>query len=772
VGTLSITDQIVDWSDTLPSKDKFGISDVVPMSNWYRFSPRRYPTEILRMSDWAQITSSRHGTITDWQFRPDYRILIDNYDGNYATTNWHGREHQFNSIHKSIKHWTGDLEVGNWGPQLADPDNELWGSLYGTGLESRGRSIKLNAMINDRPLTYVSQFTGDLQRTQWQNGIVTFDIKDKLRELPNRSFVYDYLNCGSTNGAQTWGVVKKIVGTQVMIDDFGDMTYVERKAKGRSVLESIFTGVVGGVLGFVAGGPAGAVMGFMGGFADKPPTSDKLIGGYYQIQDYNAIPDDMVSSGQKVKFYPGSVCGLATNSNGYLYTQPEKTIAGGTFAYGLYGTLSFAASDINGINVGDYLYTRRPLAFTGSPNQIIKSILTGSNIDKPYGTGGDSVIYPKTPGGVVNFIWIKPDFDSNWDTEFANLELVELSNVIDQDTSPFNLIKEITQETQVSFYINENNQFVVRTVRPRGFTDTSVATYSEGNNILDGFQYTRGVDEAKAGFRMFYSFIGDSAGAAYEGGFNKKIEIPYNTLPGVTEWTEVKSKWIQKDEDAKIIGWRARVNEENGIDRAILPTTLFGVIQNVTDSIRVSHRTGSLTSRLFEIEGYDKDFGNNKVTLQLIDAQRLYGRGICKWSGTPAQYDNGYSGYSYTGVFTGLGTLGQISGTFNSWDTEIALASPSLWQSFIGNYMAFGSNSNNGIEIVQLTEIKAGVGIFRRAMFNTISQTYFNDYAYNLGPSSSDKYGNPVVNSYAGSTYRLATTYGIPSPIGTSFRFF
>jgi hypothetical protein len=718
--------------------------------------------EILAVSDEIAIISSRHATITDWNFTPSYKLLYDDGNG-WATTSWTLRIDSYSSIKRSLKHWTGDLVVGNWGPSFVDHDNELWGSLYGNGSEARGKSIKLRAMISSAPLTYVSQFTGNIQQTKWRDARVSFDIKDKLKDLPNKKFIWDYQNLGSSNGLKTWGIVTRIVGTDVMFDDYGDMAWIERKVKGRSVFQTLISGVIGGVVGFVSGGPVGAGVGFFTGVAANPPESDKLMGAYWQVQDYDAIPDDLVRSGQKVKFHPGSLSGIATNSSGELFSLPEKTITGGTFTYGIHGTLSFSANDISGISIGDYIYVRRPIVLAGGPNEILTALLTGSNVDSPYKVGGERIVYPKTPGGVCTFISEPSDFASDWSSELSIVNLFEVSKIITEETSPFEELKELVKELQISFFLDEDDKFSARSVRPRGINATNVATYSEGKNILDGFSFTRGLEDAKAGFRIFYDHQGNIESTPYSGGFTKKLEVSYSAIPGVSEWTEVQSKWIRRDEDAQIIAWRARCSEEDGVDKVELPTTLYGAIHNVGDLIRITHRMGSLTSKLFEIESYDKDFGESRVNLEAIDAERLQGRGVGKWSGTAGAYDAGLSGYSYSGLSSGTmeENAGSTSGTLLSWGTEVGINNPTIWTKHIGKYFCIGSNINSYTEIVKLTNVANGTLQLARAQVHTLSRTYFpNEILYELGQSLDL------------AAYRFATTTTIPSTIGTSFRFF
>ena len=736
-------------SDSHPKSAYKSENDILNSSDSIRTSPFRH-VETLKISDEFHTHDFHIGTITDWQFTPDYKVLIEDGDG-FATTNWHGRINSYSNIRKSTKHWTGDFEIGNWTPEFVDEYNELYGSMYGGTNDFRMKEIRLSAMIRTTPLIYTPQFQGQIVKTTWTDGMVSFDTKDKMKDLPSRNFVFDYANLGSTDGKLVWGRVTKVFGTQVMFDDKGDMTYIERKKPGVSFLQSLTSGVLGGIVGAIGGGWAGFGALFANGFLHNLPTSDINQGGYYKVTDYNAIPDDTVRSGAKIKFLQGSYSGIATNSNSPLAFGTEYTINGGTMRNGYLGT--FAIDTTDGINIGNFVYARKPIVYRGSPKTIIEALLCGSNIDYKYGT---------------------EDFADNWDDELKSMELMDISNIIaiDSNSTPFEEVKGICKELQLSFFINEDNKFAVRSIRPRGLINSGdCATYTQALNILDGFSFERGSEEAIAGVKFYYGYVGENNGA-FKNGFNKCITMNNsNSIEGITTWEEIQSKWIHFDDDAKTIAWRIQMDKGRGVDRINLPTTLYGVQHNLSDLIRVTHNTGSLHSRLFEIESYDKSFDDSTVTLQAVDVERTYGYGNCLWeTGSESVNTGTQSGISVCGPIGSLTQVGEInSGTllprgFANLESNILIYDSIYW----GKILCFGSIAFDKCELF----IMYGNNTFERGLFNTIARTYYaGEKIYLVGNAQYDVKGNLISDSLI-SNFRFATCMNINTNIGTSFRFF
>lgn len=783
-GTRAISDSF-SFTDTKTRYGRQAFQDNVPFSEAIRFSRRQYPVESFPITDEIGITSSRHGTITDWLFKPSYLMYFDDdNDGTYATTNWHGRIESFGAIRRDIEHWSGDIQVGNFSPTLADERNELWGSLFGSD-DARMKSVMLSAQINDRPLTYTPQFAGKLLSSEWTNGRVTFELKDNILNLPDRTFIFDYRNIGSTNKQKSWGIVKKVVGTDVMFDDYGDKKFVQVKKKGKTLLQAFGGGIIGGVVGFIGGGPIGGAIGFSNGFISNRPTSDRITRSYYEVSDFDAIPDELVSSGQKIKFYRGSVSGLAQNSNGPLADAVERVIKNGTMRWGIEGTIGFETTE--GIYVGDYMYVRVPINLSGSPKEVMEALLTGSNIDTPYKLATTTTTNP-TNGGVPTYsIQSYTDFASSWNDELQPIELMNVGKVLElENTTPFDEIKELCHDLQLSFYVDEENKFAIRSIRPRGLiADSSIATYTEGLNIRSsGFSFRKSTEKALKGVTLFYANVGETG--LYDG-YNKKLQMAFDSaITGVTEWLEIKSNWIRNDDDAKVIAWRTRLGREQGVDEINLPTSLYGVINSVTDVVRVTHRMGSITNGLFEILGYSKQFDKSNVDFKAVSVTRTYGYGNCRWSGTFGVVDStSLSGISCNGrkANSGVGTFGSLVTTLWANGTLLAAQDAGLVgiahfsDQLYGNnvrLLAFGSLVDAYTEIFAGYSLQGGALIIsQRGLFNTIPRTrYPNDIIYDLGPYTITNNGK-ISNAYvSGTTYSFGTTIGIPSNIGTSFRFF
>jgi hypothetical protein len=747
-----------------------------------KINPSKIPLTTISISETFLVNIYRPQSITDWQFSPEYRILFDDGNG-WATTTWHNNVRSYGKITKTSKHWSGEYSVGNWEIELNDPESDsgnlyadsgtyayksIWGSLYSAGSEARGKSVLLRAAIQINPFNYVSQFEGQIQDVTTENGIITLLIQDKLGGLNDKQFVWDYLNIGSSNGAHTWGRVKKIFGTQVMWDDYGDVEYIERKSPETTFWDTALSGIIGGAIGIVSAGftfGASAVLGFAGGALGNLPKSSETTQSYYKYTDYNAIPDETVASGQKVKFYSGSICAIATNSNSPLKDIQEKVITGGGFDSnsGIYGTFEFA--DTSGINIDDWVYIRRPISFSGSPDSIVKQILCGSNINTPYNA---DTVYNKYGNLVYN-----SNFGSLWNDEINNIELLNLYRMIgvDEEISPFDLLKELFSEIKVNFYIDENNKFSCRTIRPRGFSSSGIATYTTDN--IHNFQYKRSTEEVQSGFVMYYDYVGKNG--AYNNEYNRKLTLNFkNPIANISKFGTINSRWIHNEEDAKAIAYREMYNTESGVDRGVLDTTLYGVLQNTADCIRVTHPSGNISNRLFEIESYSKDFTSSKVQFSVIDAEKLYGYGNCAWS---ISFNNvtgtSLSGYSFYGHVAGqAGTLGTLLSVITPSATTAYVSPNEIWHNHVNWYCCFGSLSNSRTEVFAILSQGGNRIELQRGLFNTIRRKYnAGDQIYSICPVSKDSDGNLTPDSLVGK-FNLGTSLNINPSFGTGFRYF
>lgn len=750
------TYEIIDVATLADSRYKYGSyvkNDYVNSYHNMRYNPYRISDELSIGESFNQL-AYRMQAATSWIFSPQYRVLIDlNDTGDYATTNWHERINKHSSINKAQKHWSGKYETTEWSPEFVDENNELLGSMYSSGYDVRGKQIVLRALITDMPYTWNTQFSGKIRTTRWQDGLLTVTANDELRNLVNRKFVFDYECVGTVISGKQYGIVKAINGTSVMIDDMGNISKIERKSKIRpnylNVLFQLGLGIKNGVSGNWVG--VGINAGAMVGELSK--SGEKLDAAFTQVFDDNLIPDDTVFGANTIKFYPNSISGLANNSSNPLNNRTEYKVNGGTFVYGLYGTLN--VEDSSGINIGDYLYVQRPLIFSGNPNRIIRQILTGTNIDYPY---NDS------------------NFSDTFNSELDVLNNVALYKQIDFDSDPFKEIKELAESCQLYFYVDGSDKFSISSIDGKDIlqNNSNIATYSDvTGNILKGFGYQQSTEDAYGKLIYKYAFSKDQ--------YNRKKEFT-NQGQFNSYVKTVETKWVHNDDDAYVLGNRIHKKFGTGYETISIPTTLYGLLNNVGDLIRVTHRTGSITNKTFEIVSQAKDLDSHSITFEAENVEYINSAGYGEW-GTPFNPISGTSksGYSLIGIKTGvLGTY--TSGASNALDSRQTQYNGGLGLGALyGHYFAVGSTPYN-IEICAMTYGWLFSGIIVRGLFNTVSKPIGTaDYLYDLGPINFKfEYANVDTNfppREAFSSERLngitfATTIGINSLIGTSFNFF
>lgn len=759
--------------------DSFNIDET-----WFTERRRIYPANNIGFSDFVSYYSpNRQASFSGWHFTPSYKIFFDEIgDGTWATTNWNLRCKSYNSLSKSIRHWTGEFEVGKLKLDLINENNEIWGSLYGSSIaaECRGKQIMVRSILSYGFDEWQTQYTAEITETQSSEGIIALILQDRLYDLPSKKFIFDYQCYGSkSNIGEEWGVVTKVYGTQVMFNDKGGLTWIPIIQKGKSIWTTLLNTAIGFGLGMLKGVWVGAGVGVLGGLTSLP-SGDRLVGGYYKVRDEDAVPEDLITNGGKLKFYYGSISGIATNLDHPLVKVKECSVLDGTFRFGLYATVSL--DTVEGIQVGQYVYARRALQYQGNPNEILKALLCGSNINYPYSEG--SLYEQVTHWGIV-YGTAYSDFNSEWKSELSAYDLFDLNRTLipSDDITPFSLIKEICEELQISFFIDEDNRFSVRTVKPRFIISSgNEATYAEGSQILSGFNFIRNSDDAISGIKIYYNFLGQGLGA-YKDGYAGIYELPSsNHLSRINSWKEIECKWIYQDSDAQVIAYRALMNGERGIDRVDVPLTIVGIGNSLTDPIRITHRTGSLTNALFEIESYTKRFSDDSVDFQAISFKSGIGYGNGTWVGTTIPTAiNSVSGFSINGLpSNGSSAIGSLLTALLTADDKMYPNNP-YTTNYRGQYLCLGTGYGDNTEIIVFNEHYRGkkeldvpsyIPIFR-GLFNTIPRKWGTaTQITSIGAVATNIYGEYLPTFISSGSYIFATSYNIHGNLGTSFRVF
>ena len=772
IGTRSISDSVTivdaDYKTSkIPISDDFGVWDNI------NYKPRKF-RDLVFARDTFELFSIKHQAATSWIFNPEYRVLIDlNNTGMYATTNWHNRIENYSSIDKAQKHWSGKYETSEWSPTFIDENNELLGSMYQEGYDVRDKTIMLRAKTTDTILTWNTQFTGKIKSTKWQNGKLNLTVNDELRNLVNRKFAFDYTCLGTVIDGIQYGIVKQVQGTYVYFDDKGQKSTIRRKSKIRPNYFNVAFNTVLGVVNGIAGNYPGMVINAGAVGVELSKSGEKLDSAYIQIQDDNLIADDTILGQTGVKFYPNAINGNAKNSNSQLYPLLEYNIVGGTFCYGLYATVNI--EDTTGINVGDYIYIRKPLIYSGDPDTIIKNILTGSNIDYPYTRdvpNGENLGYYYNDGVLVA---PKPsDFNNNWNSELSAYDSLSLYKQIEFTSNPFDEIKELIETCQLYFYIDGDNKFAVSSIDGKDILrqNNGLATYSDVfSNILKEFSYSKSTEDAYGKLIYKYGYNSNNE-------FSRKKEFvnKYSQFEAIPK--TIESKWVQNDDDAYVLGYRAFQKYGTGYETISIPTTLYGLLNNVGDLIRVNHRTGSIVNKTFEIVAQEKDLDNNQITFEAENVEYINNQGLCEWGASfSALTINSKSGWSNIGILTSLGTspsIGNLGGSYNSYTTVISGLGLGVLEN---HYFVIGSSNFGNIEICACVNTYITSALIIRGLFNTISKPFGPlDKLYDIGPiklkSGYTEISREALLPNSLSHILFATTYEINPLIGTSFKFF
>lgn len=776
IGSYGITD-IATLSDSKINKGNKRFTDQTNFYENFRQNPLRFPKEGLTFGENFNTYSYRVQSATSWIFSPDYKVLIDlNDTGSYATTNWANRITNYGGIDKAQKHWSGKYETSEWAPTFADENNELFGSMYYSRYDIRDKQIMLTAMITDKPMQYTTQFTGKIRSTKWIDGKVTITANDELRNLVNRKFVFDYSCVGTIINGQQYGIVKQIVGTSFMFDDMGQVSHIQKWSKSSPKLLNVAFQTGLGIWNAVSGNYIGVGLNAAAIGIELGKGESKLDNAYIEYRDDNLIADDTILSGNGIKFYNQSINGTAENSRGPLYNKKEYTVVGGTFVHGIYATVN--VDDTTGINLGDFIYVKKPLEFSGDPNTIIRNILCGSNIDFPYQSG---TTYLYADGKDYERKIVKGDFSASWNSEISAYANLSLYKQVGFDSNPFDEIKEIIESCQLYFYVDGNNDFAISSIDGKDIlrTQPAIATYSDVyGNILDGFSYSKSTEDAYGHLIYKYGY----GGKQNEFSRKKEFSIPSSQFETIEK--TIESKWVHNDDDAYVLAYRAFQKFGTGYESITLPTTLYGLLNNVGDLIRVNHRTGNVVNKTFEIVSQSKDLDGNSVSFDAENVEYINNQGLCEW-GTVFNTISGTSkgGYSFVGRWTdvNVGTIGTFNQALNA-ETSF-LRKGNYTPNLIGRYIGIGSSFHGNVEICAVigqwyyNSISTQVFEVVRGLFNTISRPInVGDTVYDLGPANlKNGYVIGARDGYKqSSVYGMlyATTVGINPLIGTSFKFF
>lgn len=521
-----------------------------------------------------------------------------------SLTDWSRRLVSLPTISKSVENWSGQFETSAVTLELADTDGSVSLRL---GTRPFGNPITLWSKVAQNPDYWSPVIGGHITGISRGRGITRVTFYDSFKNVYNSHFIPDYMGLATFIGTKLYGTVKDVIGSNVYIDDRGDIQLIRRKVQDESSgnwLGAVVGAALGAITGAFTGGLAPAI-GAAAGFVGNIPAAgrDAKYEYYYKVNDFNAIPDGYIFGGQALKFSAATVSGVATSVYGPLYTIPRQRVRGGQFANGIYGTVELDDL-LHGVAIGDYVYAELPLIYFGSPDDIIVNMLCGSNVSVRYE-------FPK-------------DFCDDWFEQTSALRHIEAYSYVEnfERGGVIEAIDSLCKEFGFTFYLDEGNKFAVRMLRQYDVYGSNViGTVHETYNIVnDGVELSQDVNTSYSD--IVYRYKDTYIGNLYE----QEVSI----VTGAATWfggqhrvLEVNSKWIHDGFTGKYVAKRvarryATVNPTIEFETSLyaVPVTL-GEILNVT-----SWSTG--TNAKYEIVGYEKDFQNSVAKITAESADFLY----------------------------------------------------------------------------------------------------------------------------------------------------
>lgn len=661
---------------------------------------------------------------------PYYRYMPAFFAG---YTDWNRRALSLPTLAKQYDNWTGNFQAAVADLELADTDGAVYSSLYHSGKKPFGEPVAMYVKISENPNYYMEVFNGHITGVSRRRGAVNLTMEDDVANLYNARIVPDYATVATIINGILYGTVKDVIGTNVYLDDYGDVHLIFRQHKdeGGDWWGAFLGAAIGGVIGFFTAGAApavGAAIGAGAGFFNGIPSG----GGagyteyYYQVNDYNAIPDGMVLGGQNLKFYSGWVDGRANHSKGSLYGIPAMKVRGGEFQYGVYGTIEIDDAFHN-IKKGDFVYAQVPALYAGSPDTIIVNMLTGSNCSVEYR-------YPD-------------NFSPDWISQTAALRHAYAVGVITDfdENGVMDAINSLAEEFGFTFYLDESNRFSVRSAFTKSVTGTDViGTISEDYNVIgEGLTWEESLRVSYTDLQLKYKPM-------WGGVFEQEINMPLNSATYYGAQKRVKTincKWIRDGLTGQFMATRLARRYGTITRRVKGQISLYSVPFRLGEIVSVTSAVTG-TGKPYEIVSYSKDFNTGITEFEGDDAHVLYGTRAFFTFGTYTGDANqdGHAGFAtvkcypvyYEPMPWGRRTKGAEG--INHTQGEIPLYTdagyPIDTPTYVGSYIRIGAVEEilrvTGIATTYSTRISSNdytvvSYIVERSSYNTLPTSYVAD---------------------------------------------
>jgi hypothetical protein len=599
-------------------------------------------------------------------------VIVPAFD--LGKTDWNRRLTDAPTVSKESVDWTGKPTSGEIVFTIADTD----GSVTLTVGQRLGDPVAMFFKASENPLTWWPVFEGNITKTMRSQGLYTITVTDAVKNIYNSQFISDYVNLGTTIGNNIYGTVKDVIGTNVYLDDMGDVQWIRRRIPGD---DSWWASITGAALGALAGAVSGgfallpALIGAGGGFLQGIPKGGAYDRFSVRVNDQNIISDDEVLGGQMLKFYAGSISGWAQNTESPLFPLVAQHTRGGTFMLGLHGTI-YMEDMLHGVQKGDYIYSELPLYFRGSPDDVIVNMLTGKNTTVKY-------TFPD-------------DFSWDWSYQTAPLRHIDCWGLVSnfESGAVADIINKLSEEFGFSFYVDESNRFAIRTLRSKSIGTDVLGTFTEDYNIIGDTEYEYDLQTSYTDLVINYrdTFIGDMYGM--------KVQATLNSASfygGVRRVKEINSEWIHDKLTGEYMIERYKRRFATPVPVLKFTAPLYSAPIHIGEIIRVSgYACGSMVP--YEISKYQKDFARSSVDIEAECVGSYYGA-----------YKYGYlDGSCYCSTFAPMdypGQYGAIPYAIDDIQTSITVSGPVYIQALsVG--MSFTFNTATKCEMIQILAVE------------------------------------------------------------------
>ena len=333
----------------------------------------------------------------------------------------------------------------------------------------------------------------------------------------------------------------------------------------------------------------------------------------------------------------GSYTGTIENDDSarlYGFADTEEAEAAKTGAYYIINKTRLSVRD-GTRPVGSILILQQNLVLSETPANLFRELVTGHCVTPYFGTSDIEQL--------------------SFGTSRTNTAFQSFSQRIDpRGGKVLPYIKDIISSTFSFFSVDVNNKFVYRAYGHRNLT-ANIGTI-DGTTLLDS-GITNSLSEAKNRVVVKYGYTPNG------NNFNKSIELKGPNWSGTTDNPfELQSKWIQNDNEAKVLAQRILNRFVNTAPKIELVVSLAHSGVELGSLFVVQDQDSGLSNKVVEITQYEKDFAESrKITFRGIDGESVYSRkGFGQWMGGTVLPSGNVSGTSTFGWGT-AGTQANIN---------------------------------------------------------------------------------------------------------------